>query len=122
MVPALFMPDTFEYVAPSAARSRMASPSNRNACAVVSETAALPAMWPLALMADAKLLSFPPSVPRSTDGIAWTPARVASGTSPTKTDVLPYLYPDNSGTVWSVLWVNEDGVVTLPVDGTFPWT
>jgi len=56
----------------------------------------------------------------SSDGIAWTPARAASGPSPTKTDVLPWLYPDHTGTRWSVLWVNEDGVVTLPVDGSFP--
>jgi len=56
----------------------------------------------------------------SVDGIAWTPAQVASGPSPTRTDVLPYLYSDHSATIWSVLWVNEDGVVTLPVDGTFP--
>lgn len=56
----------------------------------------------------------------SVDGIAWTPARVASGPSPTRTDVLPYLYSDHPATIWSVLWLNEDGVVTLPVDGIFP--
>lgn len=56
----------------------------------------------------------------SADGISWTAPRVASGPSPTKTDVLPFLYPDHAGTTWSVLWVNEDGVVTLPVDGSFP--
>lgn len=56
----------------------------------------------------------------SADGLTWTAARVASGPSPTKTDVLPFLYPDHSRTTWSVLWVNEDGVVTMPVDGSFP--
>jgi hypothetical protein len=56
----------------------------------------------------------------SSDGLNWTAARVASGPSPTKTDVLPFLYPDHSRTTWSVLWVNEDGVVTIPVDGSFP--
>ena len=56
----------------------------------------------------------------SADGLSWTPARVVSGPSPAKIDVLPFLYPDHSGTAWSVLWVNDDGVVTLPVDGSFP--
>jgi hypothetical protein len=51
----------------------------------------------------------------STDGLAWTAVRVASGPSPTRTDVLPWLFLD--GSAWWVLWLNEDGVVTLPVDG-----
>ena len=49
-----------------------------------------------------------------------SPLSIASGPSPTKTDVLPWLYPDSSGSAWSVLWLNEGGVVTLPVDGAFP--
>jgi hypothetical protein len=56
----------------------------------------------------------------SADGLTWTPARVVSGPSLTKTDVLPWLYAEQSGSAWSVLWVNEDGVVSLPIDGRFP--
>ena len=56
----------------------------------------------------------------SPDGLSWTPPRVVSGPSPAKTDVLPWLYPDHSGASWSVVWVNEDGVVTVPIDGTYP--
>jgi hypothetical protein len=56
----------------------------------------------------------------SSDGIAWTAPVAASGPSPTRTDVFPWLYSDQAGSAWSVLWVNEDGVVTLPVGGSFP--
>ncbi|HTO96541.1 MAG TPA: sialidase family protein [Myxococcales bacterium] len=56
----------------------------------------------------------------SSDGLDWTDVRVASGPSPAKTDVFPFLYSDLSGAFWWVLWVNEDGVVNLPVDGIFP--
>jgi hypothetical protein len=55
----------------------------------------------------------------SQDGIGWTTPEVKSGPSPAKTDVFPWLWGDGRGG-WSVLWVNEDGVTSLPVDGDFP--
>jgi hypothetical protein len=59
-------------------------------------------------------------VSTSADGMVWTTPVVKSGPSPAKTDVFPYLHPDARGDGWSVLWMNGDGVTSVPVDGAFP--
>jgi hypothetical protein len=57
---------------------------------------------------------------QSADGLGWTPPIVASGPSPARVDVFPYLFPDHAGERWSVLWVTESGVLTQPVDDPLP--
>jgi hypothetical protein len=59
---------------------------------------------------------------QSTDGLGWTTPIVASGPSPARVDVFPYLFPDHAGERWSVLWVTEIGVLTQPVDDPLPLT
>jgi len=55
----------------------------------------------------------------STDGLAWTEPVAASGPSADHVDVFPWLFQERNGG-WSVLWVREDGTVSLPVEGSFP--